>query len=114
MPEVTLKQPSVQQDILQENTLTGQGEVADASLYGFFGVDPTQASKQQREKIAFISQWLEMQDENPTQRMMILKDLRFRLASPKLGQTTLEQMHQYIQLKSAAQENEQWAKSLEV
>lgn len=108
MPIITVKS-----DVNNDGDVLSTDEVLDNPIVSFFEIDKSKLNSDDKAKISEISKWLDSQSDDLVKRFSILKDMRYRLGSPQLGQTMLSHLHHYIMLRKAASENEAAAKAME-
>lgn len=77
----------------------------------FFNVDsPDQETSKQLNEIFDWAKERQGEDEDV---LSILKDIRFKLGSPSMGESPVSQMHRYVFLRKQASNAEMVAKSME-
>lgn len=99
---------------IQRNNPQPMGSIItpiDPILKGFFRVDESSLTNKQREKIEEISDYLgEISD---LEKIQILKDIRYKLGSPRLGISEADNIHKYIKIKNSIKEKESELLSME-
>lgn len=84
----------------------------DPILTGFFRLNPTEITNTDRSKLSEINDYLS-DSENEMDKVMRLKDIRYRLGHPKMGVSELEHVHKYIRIRNSIARQEAQAKALE-
>ncbi len=105
--QIVIKSAPLEGSVLERN------DIADPQLSSFFNLNPNDVSTQEKTKMREIRAYLDSQTEDETQQWMMLKDLRYKLGTPQLGLSNVDQIHKYIRFRQAAMDNEQKAKALE-
>ena len=90
-----------------------QGEAFDTRIATLLGLDPLHLTQKDKERLAFLSQYLKSQSDDEIQQLNIIRDLKFRLGTPQIGQDWLDHVYRYVKLKEAAKINEIQAKEME-
>jgi len=87
---------------------------ADGLMTSFFKLD-SNASKKTIEQLNEIKEWAKSkaETEDELELVGVLKDLRFRLGAPKVGENPVDQFHRYIKLRKTAEEFANQAKAME-
>ncbi len=86
----------------------------DPIVMAFFKLDEADLTKDQKEKLSEIDEWVKLKSENsPSNYLGVLQDIRFRLGAPSLGQSDLNHIHQYVRLRASASKLLDQAKAME-
>lgn len=89
------------------------GYAFDPRIATMLGMDLNSLTDKEKEKLAFLTRYVTSQTDDPIQRLNIIRDLKFRLGTPQIGQTLLDHIHKYVKLREAAKINEIQAKEME-
>jgi len=79
----------------------------------FFNVDVAHMSKEERKKIEELTSYLEGVSDDPFEQVAHIRELRYRLGTPMIGQTDLDNVHKYIRLREAAKATNEQAQAME-
>lgn len=105
--QVTLKSEPVLADPIIESTPPNQ------MISNLIGLDTRDLSQKDLGDMKSIEEYLKSQSDDEFKQAQILRDIKFRLGTPEIGQTQLGNLARYIQLIQASKMNEQLAKDLE-
>lgn len=93
------------------NSEVGNMEFSTDMMQHFFSVEsPDQTTSK---KLNEVFEWAEGRKGEGENVLSILKDIRFRLGSPSIGDNPLNQMHRYMILRNQASSAEMSAKAME-
>lgn len=107
--DITVK---VKQSINQSNPINIQSGMVDPILKGFFRLNDSEITNSDKDKLSEINSYLgEFDDE--MDKIMALKDIRFRLGSPQLGVKELDHVHKYIRIRNSIKQQETQLKAME-
>ncbi|RMD73097.1 MAG: hypothetical protein D6822_00175 [Cyanobacteria bacterium J149] len=97
----------------QPNPSIIKGYSFDPRIATMLGLDISQLTDKEKEKLAFLTRYVASQTDDEIQQLNIIRDLKFRLGTPQIGQDWLDHIHKYIKLREAAKINEMQAKEME-
>lgn len=86
--------------------------VVNTMLKGFFRLNDAEITNADKSKLDEIDAYLG-EYESEMDKVMALKDLRFRLGSPQLGMSELNHFHKYIRIRNSMKQQEAELKALE-
>lgn len=96
-----------------EGSVIERDDVVSPEMLTFFKMNPSDVTLSEKKKLKDIESYLSQESSEEVDRWMLLKDIQYRLGSPQLGKSPIDQVHAYIRFKQAARENEAAAKALE-
>lgn len=73
-------------------------------------------SKKDIEMIEYIKKYVDSQVKNDStlEPYNVLKDIKFRIGAPRMGENKLSQIHRYVKLRSEAKLLNQQAQDMEI
>lgn len=81
-------------------------------LTGFFRLNPVEMTKADRAKVDEIDAYL-AGEESDIDKIAKLKDIRFRLGSPRIGTKEIDHVLRYIKIRKSIQQKEAEAMAME-
>jgi hypothetical protein len=89
--------------------------LVDELVLSFFQLRNSDLSKDDVNHLDAISQYLteSAKTEDRLDKLQILREIRFKLGEPEIGQKRHDQVYQYIRLKQAAQKYSAEAQAME-
>lgn len=89
---------------------------SDGIMGSFFRVNPNELSQTKSNQLNYIYDWASDQtgDGDELDVLGVLKDLKFRLGSPRVGVNDIEHMYKYIKLRQSASNSINKAKAMEL
>lgn len=91
----------------------GNGDPSVNSLVSSFFNIPN-ATNKDNEKMQEISEWVGQRAKTDFEFVNILKDIRFRLGTPKIGMSTIDNIYKYVRIRREAESMENQAKAMEI
>lgn len=101
-PLTSTEAPKVEAPLKDATSASPVAGVAYADIQGLLGV--THPDGQEQSQLERISAWLK--DKSPVERLTAIRHLETRLGAPKIGQTRLSNIHQYVKLQGQIKELE--------
>jgi len=83
----------------------------DPIVSSFF--DISAPNEKQAQKLSDIFEYAKGQAESDMDLVNVLRDIRYRLGSPSLGQSLLDKIHTYVRLRLEARKLDTQAKAME-
>jgi hypothetical protein len=100
-----------------QNTPTemqGENNYVDDLMVSYFRLNPNNIDDKTIQKINEIGQWARSQSEKDVDIITTLKDLKYRLGSPRLGVNDVDHLYTYVSLRRQSADLEMKAKAMEV
>lgn len=104
--QITIKGDSSPQSIAENS-------YPDASLVTYFGLNPSEVSKDEISKINEIKSYLKELGDDEFKQFEELRNIRRRLGSPSIGTSEVENIHKYIRLTQALRETQARVEEME-
>lgn len=86
----------------------------DDLMVSYFRLNPNNINNKTLEKINEIGQWVRSKAKDEIDIIKTLKDIKYRLGSPKLGVSDIDHLYTYITLRRQSESAEMRAKAMEV
>lgn len=96
-----------------EPSMIAENQSPDASLITYFGLNPSDLSKDDVLKINEIKSYLKESGEDEFKQFEELRNIRRRLGSPNVSTTEIEHIHRYIRLNQALRETQARVEEME-
>jgi hypothetical protein len=88
--------------------------IANDLMVRYFRLNPNNITQSNLEKINEIGEWVKSKTDSEMEMVKMLKDIKYRLGSPKLGMSDIDHIYTYIALRRQSESLESQAKSMEV
>ena len=105
----------LKKDIDSSEQIEDQKPLADEMVLSFFQLRGSDVSKDDVEQLKAISDYVNevAKTEDTLDKLQVLREIRFKLGEPELGQKRHQQVYQYIKLKQAAKKYTAEAQAME-
>jgi hypothetical protein len=87
--------------------------LASTVAHQYLGLEPSKLSKKDSDMVLTIQSFLDQQAEEPGEQALKLKDIMYRIGSPRLANSKLEQLYEYVKLNMALKDTENQIKAME-
>jgi len=95
---------------IQPDTFINQSTV-DPILKGFFRLNDSEITAKDKVKMEEISDYLG--DMEGMDKIMALKDMRYKLGHPQMGVSELNHLHKYVRVRNSIAQKENELKAME-
>jgi len=105
----------VKKDIDPVGQIENQQPLPNELMLAFFQLRGTDISKDDTLHLKEISEYVDSvsKTEDRLDKLQVLRDIRFKLGEPEIGQKRHDQVYQYIRLKQAAKKYSDEAMAME-
>ena len=103
----------VKNNIQPESSISNSSEsmLVDPILKGFFRINENELSQKDRSRLDEINDFLG--DDSDFDKLGVLKDIRYKLGSPRLGTSEIDHIHRYVRIKNSIKQKEAELLSME-
>lgn len=106
--DITIK---VKESVSPNRTFIDQ-PTSNQMLVNFFNLNQAEITNKDRAKLEEIEDYIS-EHEDDMEKVMELKDMRFRLGKPQVGTKELDHFHRYIRIRNSMKQKEAELKALE-